>query len=213
MADATQPGMAILKSICVYCGSLNGADPAYAEAAERLGLLLADAGVRLIYGGGSVGLMGIVARSVMRNGGEVTGIIPGFLRDREIMLKEVTDLIVTTDMHQRKRTMFDLSDAFVALPGGIGTLEETVEMMTWAQLGQHAKPVVIVNLKGFWDPLIALLRHMDGQGFIRKSFIEGGGELPYYVVNDVAELLPALDRVLATALPEPASAASGAELM
>ncbi len=187
--------MALVKSVCVYCGSLNGADPAYAETAERLGAILAEAGVRLVYGGGSVGLMGIVARSVMRHGGEVLGIIPRFLRDREIMLKEVTELVVTADMHERKRLMFEHSDAFAALPGGIGTLEETIEMMTWAQLGQHAKPVVLVSIARFWDPLIQLLRHMDAQGFIRKSFLaEATAELPYYVVEDIADLLPTLDR-------------------
>ncbi len=185
----------ITKSVCVYCGSLNGADPLYAETAERLGALLAENDVRLVYGGGSVGLMGIVARSVMRHGGEVLGIIPRFLKDREIMLKEVTDLVVTADMHERKRLMFERSDAFVALPGGIGTLEETVEMMTWAQLGQHAKPVVLVSVARFWDPLIQLLRHMDDQGFIRKTFLDAGAaDLPYHVVEDIADLLPTLDR-------------------
>src|SRR5262245_48815214 len=135
--------MAYLTSICVYCGSADGADPAYAAAAAEFGKLLAQSGIRLVYGGGSVGLMGIVARNVMSAGGEVTGIIPQFLLEREVMLKEVTELVVTPDMHERKRIMFERSDAFVALPGGIGTLEETVEMLTWAQLGRHAKPVAL----------------------------------------------------------------------
>src|SRR5687768_7137681 len=117
-------GMAQLRSICVYCGSNAGTDPKYREAAETLGKAMAAAEVRLVYGGGSVGLMGILARTVMAHGGKVTGIIPQFLKDREVMLKDVPDLRVTADMHERKRTMFELSDAFVALPGGIGTLEE-----------------------------------------------------------------------------------------
>jgi uncharacterized protein (TIGR00730 family) len=125
--------------------------------------------VRLVYGGGSVGLMGIVARAVMENGGAVTGIIPQFLKDREVMLKEVPDLIVTTDMHERKRVMFERSDAFVALPGGIGTLAELVAQLTWAQLGRHTKPIVLVDVEGFWAPFLGLLGHMKTEGFIRPE--------------------------------------------
>ena len=123
--------MAQLTSICVYCGANTGARPEYATAAKALGEALASHNIRLVYGGGAIGLMGIVARSVMENGGNVTGIIPQFLRDREVMLREVDDLIVTADMHERKRIMFERSDAFVALPGGIGTLEEVVELLSW----------------------------------------------------------------------------------
>jgi uncharacterized protein (TIGR00730 family) len=189
--------MAQLTSVCVYCGSANGADPAYAAAAEEFGRALAEAGIRLVYGGGSVGLMGIVARRVLVEGGEVTGIIPQFLKDREVMLNEVSELIVTPDMHERKRIMFERSDAFVALPGGIGTLEETVEMLTWAQLGRHAKPVVLANIKGFWDPLSDLLKHMQSQGFLSKAFIGLSGEIPYYTVPTVAEIVPTLQTALA----------------
>ena len=206
------PIMANLKSICVYCGSADGVDPAYAAAAAQFGKLLAQSGIRLVYGGGSVGLMGIVARNVMAAGGEVTGIIPQFLLEREVMLKEVTELVVTPDMHERKRIMFERSDAFVALPGGIGTLEETVEMLTWAQLGRHAKPVALANIKGFWDPLKELLEHMQAQGFLAKHFIGRSGEVPYHLVPTVAELIPTLRDAVA-ALPEVKPGADAARVM
>lgn len=170
--------MAELRSICVYCGSNAGNAPEYAAAAERLGRDMAEAGVRLVYGGGSVGLMGIVARTVMENGGEATGIIPQFLKDREVMLKEVSELIVTADMHERKRIMFERSDAFVALPGGIGTLEEVIEVMTWAQLEQHAKPILIANINGFWDPLVDVFKRMTADGFLHKEFLGNHVALP-----------------------------------
>ena len=158
--------MAQLQSICVYCGSNDGRLPEYAASAERLGRDMAEAGVRLVYGGGSVGLMGIVARSVLAHGGQVTGIIPQFLKDREVMLKEVSELIVTADMHERKRIMFERSDAFVALPGGIGTLEEVIEMLSWSQLGLHRKPIGLLDVDGFWAPLVALFDHMTDQQFV-----------------------------------------------
>ena len=192
--------MALLTSVCVYCGASTGRDPVYAKSAEAFGRLLAEAGVRLVYGGGSVGLMGIVARSAMSHGGAVSGIIPQFLKDREIMLDAVPDLTVTVDMHERKRLMFEKADAFVALPGGIGTLEETVEMMTWAQLGRHAKPVLLVNINGFWDPLVQLLGHMDSEGFLHRDFLPGARD-PYLVCESVEDVIPTLERALAT-LPE-----------
>jgi uncharacterized protein (TIGR00730 family) len=205
--------MANLTSVCVYCGSANGTDPAYAAAAEEFGRVLAESGIRLVYGGGSVGLMGIVARRVLAEGGMVTGIIPQFLKDREVMLTEVSELIVTPDMHERKRIMFERSDAFVALPGGIGTLEETVEMLTWAQLGRHAKPVVLANIEGFWDPLSDLLKHMQAQGFLSKAFIGLSGEIPYLIVPTVAEIVPALRTALATQPPPRADARDAAKVM
>jgi len=161
--------MSKLHSICVYCGSSPGIQASYAEAARRIGADMADAGIRLIYGGGDVGLMGTVARAVIDNGGAVTGIIPRFLQRRERMLSEVEDLIVTTDMHERKRLMFERADAFVALPGGVGTLEELVEQLTWAQLGQHRKPIVLANVDGFWTRFLDLLEHMRREGFIRPE--------------------------------------------
>ncbi|MBZ8134210.1 TIGR00730 family Rossman fold protein [Afifella sp. IM 167] len=181
-----------LKNVCVYCGSAPGERPLYLEAAETLGRLFATEGIRLVYGGGSVGLMGRLARSVLDHGGAVTGIIPGFLEEREKLFEDVTELIVTADMHERKRTMFDRSDAFVALPGGIGTLEEMVEMMTWAQLGQHAKPVLVANIAGFWQPFLDLVEHMRGEAFIRKN-----AEVAYLVTQSVEEIVPVLREALA----------------
>jgi len=189
--------MAELGSLCVYCGANPGAAPAYADAAAKLGAAMASSGVRLVYGGGSVGLMGIVARSVMSHGGNVTGIIPQFLKDREIMLREVPDLVVTADMHERKRLMFQRSDAFIALPGGIGTLEEVVEVMTWAQLDQHAKPVMILNIDGFWNPLIELFRRMAAEGFLNKAFLGSHTDLPVEIVESVDEVIPHLRARLA----------------
>ncbi|MCX5493796.1 TIGR00730 family Rossman fold protein [Kaistia dalseonensis] len=179
--------MTALSSICVYCGSSAGGDPIYAAEAERLGRSMGAAGIGLVYGGGSIGLMGIMARSVMAAGGHVTGIIPQFLKEREVMLDTAHELVVTGDMHERKRAMFERSDAFVALPGGIGTLEELVEMMTWAQLGQHKKPVLLANINGFWDPLVSLLRHMADEGFIRNGF-----EVSYLVADRVEDIVPKL---------------------
>ena len=189
--------MAELRSICVYCGSNPGAKPEYAVAAEALGQAIARSGTRLVYGGGAVGLMGILARAVMKDGGAVTGIIPQFLKDREVMLREVSDLIVTADMHERKRLMFERADAFVALPGGIGTLEEVVEMMTLAQLDQHKKPVLIINLNGFWDPLIALFRRMQQEGFLHKEFLGGHVDLPVAFVDSVEKVIPVLREAIA----------------
>jgi uncharacterized protein (TIGR00730 family) len=159
--------------------------------AAALGRTLAEAGVGLVYGGGNIGLMGAVARATLEAGGLVTGIIPQFLVDREVMLGDVQELIVTNDMHERKRLMFERSDAFVALPGGVGTLEELVEQLTWAQLGRHEKPVLIADLDGFWTPLLVLLQHMTAEGFIRK-----GLEAPYVVASRVEDILPTLERAL-----------------
>jgi uncharacterized protein (TIGR00730 family) len=176
-----------LKSVCVYCGTGEGVDPAYLQAATRLGRQLAGEGLSLVYGGGSIGLMGAVARATLEGGGSVTGIIPRFLEEREVMMQSVSELIVTDDMHERKRTMFERADGFVALPGGIGTLEEVVEVLTWGQLGRHAKPVVLADIGGFWRPLIDLLAHMRAEGFIRPGF-----EIDYRIATTVEEILPAL---------------------
>ena len=145
---------------------------------------MATDGVRLVYGGGNVGLMGTVARAVLENGGHVTGIIPDFLKSRERMLDEIQETIVVGDMHTRKRLMFERSDAFIALPGGIGTLEELVEQMTWAQLGRHRKPILLVSVADFWTPLLTLLDHMRDHGFIRE-----GLDLNYLVARDPSEVV------------------------
>jgi uncharacterized protein (TIGR00730 family) len=176
-----------IKNVCVYCGSGPGTDPAYEAAAEALGAQLAKAGIGLVYGGGSLGLMGTVARSVLEAGGHVTGIIPDFLSTREKMLKDVQELVVTKDMHERKKLMFEKSDAFVALPGGVGTLEETVEMLTWSQLGRHKKPILLANVKQFWVPLIELFEHMRAQEFIRQDLM-----VRYLVADRIADIVPML---------------------
>jgi uncharacterized protein (TIGR00730 family) len=173
-----------VRNICVYCGSSTGSNRAYTEAAKTLGRDLAHAGIGLVYGGGSLGLMGEIARAVLAHGGRVIGIIPAFLSERERMLREADELIVCEDMHQRKRLMFEKSDAFVALPGGIGTLEELVEQLTWAQLGRHSKPIVLANVEGFWTPLLRLLSHMRGEAFIRGEL-----EVPFVTVEKADEIV------------------------
>ena len=190
--------MAPLTSVCVYCGSGFGGDPAFADAARRLGTALAHEGIKLVYGGGNVGLMGTVASATLDAGGHVTGIIPDFLKSRERMLDAVQETIVVSDMHTRKRLMFDRADAFVALPGGIGTLEELVEQLTWAQLGQHRKPILLLSVNGFWDPLITLIDHMRAHGFIRE-----GLDLNYLVGEDPDLVVETLREVLARVEPAP----------
>jgi uncharacterized protein (TIGR00730 family) len=180
--------MSAIRSICVYCGSGFGADPVFAENAAALGRAMAEQGIRLVYGGGNVGLMGTVAQATLDHGGYVTGIIPEFLKSREKLLDDVQETIVVPDMHTRKRLMFEKADAFVALPGGIGTLEELVEQMTWAQLGRHTKPILMLSTGGFWKPLLTLLAHMREQGFIRP-----GLELNYLVAERVEEVIPMLN--------------------
>jgi len=180
--------MPLIKSVCVYCGSGLGRDPEHEVAARAFGRALAEAGVSLVYGGGGMGLMGVVAKSVLDHGGYVTGIIPDFLVQREFMLEEAQEHIVTQDMHERKRLMFEKADAFVALPGGIGTLEELVEQLTWAQLGRHKKPILLANIGGYWDPLVAMLEHMTAHNFIREKLW-----VPYLVAERIEDVLPALE--------------------
>lgn len=180
-------GAGEVRNICVYCGSGTGRNPVYEAAAETLGRSMAAAGIGLVYGGGGLGLMGATARSVLACGGRVTGIIPQFLSDKERMLRDVQELIVTDDMHQRKKLMFERSDAFVALPGGIGTLEELVEQLTWAQLGQHKKPIVLANIDNFWQPLLSLLGHMRDEAFIRS-----GLEVRFVTVDRAEDIVPAI---------------------
>lgn len=181
-----------LENICVYCGSGPGTDPRYVEAARIVGGAIATAGLGLVYGGGSLGLMGATARATMGAGGRVIGIIPAFLSEKERMLKEVAELIVVKDMHERKMLMFQRSDAFVALPGGIGTLEELVEQLTWSQLGQHGKPVVIANIANFWSPFLRLLEHMREEQFIRA-----GLEVNFEVVDRAEDVVPTVQRIAA----------------
>ena len=193
-------GMTKIRTICVYCGSGPGTNPAFVDAAIEFGRILAQNGIRLVYGGGSIGLMGAVATSTLDHGGAVTGIIPDFLTSRENALTRVQEMIVTPDMHERKRLMFERSDAFVALPGGVGTLEELVEMLTWQQLGRHAKPILLANIDGFWEPLLALLAHMRGNQFIRPNL-----EVSILKAERVEDVLPRLNAAAAH-VPEAAKA-------
>ncbi len=182
--------MSEIRSICVYCGSQPGNDPAYEETARALGKSIAQNNIRLVFGGGTQGLMGAVADAVLKADGLVTGIIPEFLQTREagngydLVFDE---LIVTEDMHTRKHTMFEKSGAFVALPGGIGTLEEIIEIMTWAQLGRHTRPMVLANIAGFWNPLLELLSHMRSAGFLHTAHLAQP-----LVVSDPAQIVPTI---------------------
>ena len=190
--------MSNIKTVCVYCGSGPGTNPHFMEAAVAFGKALAENGIRLVYGGGSLGLMGAVATSVLDHGGTVTGIIPDFLKVRENALTRVQEMIVTPDMHERKRLMFEHSDAFVALPGGVGTLEELVEQLTWKQLGRHEKPVLLANVDNFWEPLFALLAHMRSTQFIRS-----GLSVDILKAERVEDILPRL-RAAVAGMPEEA---------
>jgi uncharacterized protein (TIGR00730 family) len=181
-----------IRKICVYCGSGPGLDPAFAESARAFGAILAKNDIGLIFGGGSIGMMGAIAKSVLDYGGQVTGIIPEFLVAREHAMRGADNLIVTRDMHERKRKMFEMADAFVALPGGIGTLEEVVEQMTWVQLGRHRKPILLANIKGFWDPLCALIDHMK-----KLEFIRGDLNFDLLVADKVDDILPLLQKAAA----------------
>ena len=178
---------ASVANVCVYCGSGPGTKPIYTRAARELGQSLAAQHIGLVYGGGGLGLMGEVARATLSAGGRVTGIIPQFLTQKEHMLEEVDELIVTASMHERKQLMFERSDAFVALPGGIGTLEELVEQLTWSQLGQHTKPIIVANIDGFWAPFLSLLAHMRDDQFIRN-----GINVRFMVVDDARAIVPAI---------------------
>lgn len=177
-----------IRSLCVFCGSRAGADPAFAQAAEQLGRCLAERGVRLVYGGGSIGLMGVVMRAVIEHGGEVCGVIPEFLMRREVGNPDLTELVVVDSMHERKRRMFELSDAFAVLPGGIGTLDEAFEIITWQQLRLHTKPIAMLSVGDYWKVFESLIEQLIAQGFadsaIRNLFA---------VAADVESLLATLE--------------------
>jgi uncharacterized protein (TIGR00730 family) len=181
--------MAELKNVCVYCGSSKGGNPAYLAAARALGTALAREKIRLVYGGGGIGMMGEIARAAEAAGGKVLGIIPEFLVARERAAEGGREIMVVSGMHERKRTMFERADAFVALPGGIGTLEEVVEQFTWVQLGRHQKPVLLANILGFWDPLLALLKHLGAEGYLYNG--------PNYLVAErIEDVVPKLRAAL-----------------
>ena len=199
-----------VESICVYCGSSNGAAEIYREAGFSLGAAIAEAGLRLVYGGGTRGIMGAVAEGALDRGGKVTGIIPEFLVRKEApgaAGNNLDELIITRDMHERKHALYERSDAFVAMPGGIGTLEEIVEMMTWAQLGHHTKPMVFGNIGGFWGPMVTLMDHMGTEGFIHTA-----NRVKPLVIDEVADIVPAILKAAALA-EEPAGAPAVIERM
>ncbi|MEP9353307.1 TIGR00730 family Rossman fold protein [Xanthobacter sp. KR7-65] len=197
--------MARIESVCVYCGSASGGEAVFAEESRRFGRILAAEGVRLVYGGGGIGLMGEVAGAVALAGGAVTGIIPRFLMTRERAFAHKAEIVVVEDMHERKRLMFDRADAFVALPGGVGTLEELVEQLTWAQLGRHRKPVLLANIAGFWDPFVALIDHMRETGFIRTDT-----PVEMLTADRVEDILPRLRAAAAKVGERALHAADGA---
>ena len=176
-----------LSSVCVYCASSSAVASEFTSAAESFGTILAREDLRLVYGGGGVGLMGACARAAHAAGGRVLGVIPHFLTSHERPLKMV-DTIVVGSMHERKMMMFEEADAFAVLPGGIGTLEELVEQMTWAQLGRHEKPILIADINGFWRPLLSLLAHMRESGFVRA-----GLEVRYLVAERIEDALEMIE--------------------
>ena len=182
--------MSSIRSVCVYCGSSPGRNGLYLEAGTTLGRAIADAGLRLVYGGGTKGIMGAVAAGAAERGGRIIGIIPRFLIRKEAgehSPQHLDEFVVVENMHERKHRMFEESDAFVALPGGVGTLEEIVEIMTWAQLGRHRKPIVFANVAGFWNPMLALIDHMRAEGFVHTGHL-----VQPIVVDDAAGIVPAL---------------------
>ncbi len=192
--------MSDISAICVFCGSRTGSDPAYENAARTLGRMMAERGIRLVYGGGHVGLMGVVADAVLDAGGQAIGVIPDFLKRREVGRDDLTDLIVTDSMHSRKQRMFELADAFVALPGGLGTLDETIEVATWKQLGLHAKPIVILDAAGYWGALSALLASV-----VKGGFAYGDIQTLWSVVETPEQVFDAID---AAARPGPKAASA-----
>jgi hypothetical protein len=181
--------MADIESICVYCGSSLGHDTRYRENVATLGRLIAESGIQLVYGGGNIGLMGVIADAVLKAGGRATGIIPDDFKRTGLAHPDLHELLIVNSMHERKQAMFERADAFVALPGGPGTLDETIEMITWRQLGLHGKPLVIFDDGNYWQPLITLFEHSISHGFARDSFRD-----LFIVVKEVEDVLPALAR-------------------
>lgn len=177
-----------MRAVAVFCGSRNGSDPAFGRAAEALGRGLARRGIRLVYGGGGIGIMGIVARAVLGHGGEVTGVIPRFLMELELAHPELSELVVVDDMHTRKRVMFERSDAFAVLPGGLGTLDEAMEIITWRQLARHDKPVVALSVAGYWGGLSAMVDNA-----IRHGFADPDAAELFSVVETVEDLFSAIE--------------------
>ena len=189
--------MTPLKSVCVYCGSAFGANPKHRATAQRFGELLGRNGIGLVYGGGRVGLMGVIADAALKNGGKVIGVIPEHLQSKEVGHHGISELRVVPNMHERKELMFRLSDAFVILPGGFGTLDETFEMITWRQLRLHDKPIVLLDNDGYWAPFVRLSEHIVQQGFAKPEALA-----LYTVIDDVEAVIPTLRRAPAPAVPD-----------
>ena len=189
--------MAAVKRLCVFCGASGEVDPVYRDAATRLGRLIAEAGIELVYGGGHIGLMGLLADAALKAGGKVTGVITDYLNQREIGHAGLSELVVVETMHARKQRMSELADAFAILPGGFGTLDETLEILTWRQLGLHDRPLLIVNIAGYWDTLLALFEQVIAQNFAGASARD-----LYRVVAGVEAVLPALAAAPASTLPK-----------
>lgn len=187
------PAFAPVSSVALFCGSSPGARPEWAAAAAEFGRILAGQGVRLVYGGGGLGLMGACARAVIAGGGRVLGVIPDFLRLPEVAYEEA-ELVMVGSMHERKARMFEEADGFVIMPGGVGTLEEVIEILSWTRLGLHAKPVVFFNGLGYWTPLFQLIDHTMRQGFTPPQFAQAFGQ-----VDEVGQILPALASMAAAA--------------
>ncbi|SEM90484.1 hypothetical protein SAMN04488103_102401 [Gemmobacter aquatilis] len=183
--------MTTLRSVCVFCGSRPGIRPAYVQAARETGAMLAAEGWRLVYGAGDVGLMGETARAAIAAGAATMGVIPTHLMGKEIGKRDLTQLVITEDMHERKKVMFMNSDAIVVLPGGAGTLDEFFEVVTWAQIGLHGKPIFLLDTEGYWQPLVALARHIVAEGFAGETLLDQVRALP-----DVAALRIALRAAL-----------------
>lgn len=184
-----------LQSLCVFCGSQTGSDPVHVQAATRLGELMARRRITLVFGGGHIGLMGALAEAALAGGSRVVGVIPEHLTRVEAAFRDISELIVVESMHVRKRRMFDMADAFCVLPGGMGTMDETFEILTWKQLRLHNKPIVILNNQGYWTPWVNLVESIIHDGFAS----EDTGRL-FTVVSDVGEVLAAADREMETAI-------------
>ena len=190
-----------MHAVAVFCGSRYGSDPAFARAAEAFGHGLAERGIRLVYGGGGIGIMGVLARAVLRHGGEVTGVIPRFLMELELRHPNLSELVVVDDMHSRKRTMFERADAFVVLPGGLGTLDEAMEIITWRQLARHDKPVIALSVSGYWQAFSAMV-----ESVIRHGFADPDAVRLFSVVETVEDLFTAIEAGMNGSQSRPAPA-------
>ncbi|WP_419211757.1 TIGR00730 family Rossman fold protein [Maribacter sp. X9] len=186
-----------MKSIVVFCGSSSGTDLQYAKDAYQLGVTLVEKGIQLVYGGAKIGIMGQVAAGVLKNGGKAIGVIPGFLKKKEVFHEGLTELIITQNMHDRKLKMHELSDGILMLPGGFGTLEEFFEMLTWSQLGLHQHPIGILNTHGFYDPLLEMMQQMVAKGFVKNEHMES-----ILVDTDITQLLEKMERYQPLPVPK-----------